>query len=118
MITYSLIQGGYEIFVDGAKVIHQPHSPTRGVSVKLTEQEAEGIAKLICAKLEQGVDPTVLAEEEQEIRDSQYKLILSIAKNRNGQADQKVLLAFNRTIQRIREISWLTKPSGWSDDND
>ena len=67
MITYSLIQGGYEIFVDGAKVIHQPHSPTRGVNVKLTEQEAEGIAKLICAKLEQGVDPTVLAEEEQEI---------------------------------------------------
>ena len=57
-------------------------------------------------------------EEEQEIRDSQYKLILSIAKNRNGQADQKVLLAFNRTIQRIREISWLTKPSGWSDEND
>jgi hypothetical protein len=67
MITYSLIQGGYEIFVDGAKVIHQPHSPTRGVNVKLTEQEAEGVAKLICAKLEQGVDPTVLAEEEQEI---------------------------------------------------
>lgn len=67
MITYSLIQGGYEIFVDGAKIIHQPHSPTRGVDVELTEQEAEGIAKLVCAKLEQGVDPTVLAEEEQEI---------------------------------------------------
>lgn len=67
MITYSLIQGGYEIFVDGAKIIHQPHSPTRGVDVELTEQEAEGIAKLICAKLDQGVDPTVLAEEEQEI---------------------------------------------------
>ena len=67
MIEYKLIEGGYEIFVNSAKVIHQPHSPTRGVSVKLTEQEAEGIAKLICAKLEQGVDPIILAEEEQEI---------------------------------------------------
>lgn len=53
-------------------------------------------------------------EEEQEILDSQYKLILSIAKNRSGQADQKVLLSFNKTYQRIKEIAWLTKPSGWS----
>ena len=67
MYTYQLIEGGYEIFVNSSKVIHQPHSPTRGVNVKLTDQEAEGIAKLICAKLEQGVDTTVLAEEEQEI---------------------------------------------------
>ena len=67
MYTYQLIEGGYEIFVNSSKVIHQPHSPTRGVNVKLTEQEAEGIAKLICAKLEHGVDPIILAEEEQEI---------------------------------------------------
>src|SRR5690554_8121857 len=74
MYTYQLIEGGYEIFVNSSKMIHQPHSPTRGVSVKLTEQEAEGIAKLICAKLEQGVDPTVLAEEEQEIRSEERRV--------------------------------------------
>lgn len=57
-------------------------------------------------------------EEEQDILDSKYKLILSIAKNRNGQAGQKVLLSFNKTIQRIKEIAWLTKPSSWTDQNE
>lgn len=56
--------------------------------------------------------------ERQEILNSKYKLILSIAKNRDGQSNQKVLFEFNRTIQRIREIAWLTKPSSWVNKND
>ena len=38
MIEYKLIDGGYEIYVNGAKVIHQPHSPTRGLDVTLLKE--------------------------------------------------------------------------------
>lgn len=57
-------------------------------------------------------------KEKQDIKDSKYKMILSIAKNRNGQSNQKVLFDFNRSLQRIREIDWLTKPSTWGKKND
>jgi hypothetical protein len=40
MIEYRLIDGGYEIYVNGAKVIHQPHSPTRGLDAPLAEGDS------------------------------------------------------------------------------
>ena len=39
MIEYRLIDGGYEIYVNGAKVIHQPHSPTRLDAPSLERQK-------------------------------------------------------------------------------
>jgi replicative DNA helicase len=57
-------------------------------------------------------------KDKEDILDSKYKMILNIAKNRNGQANQKVLFEFNRTLQRIKEIDWLTKPSTWGKRND
>ena len=59
-----------------------------------------------------------MIKKKQDIKDSKYKMILSIAKNRNGQSNQKVLFDFNRSLQRIREIDWLTKPSTWGKKND
>ena len=67
MIEYRLIDGGYEIYVNGAKVIHQPHSPTRGLDVPLAEGEAERLAKLVCKKLELGVSAVVESSEEAEL---------------------------------------------------
>ena len=67
MIEYRLIDGGYEIYVNGAKVIHQPHSPTRGLDVTLAEGEAERLAKLVCKKLELGTSAVVESSEEAEL---------------------------------------------------
>jgi len=52
--------------------------------------------------------------EKQEVLDSQYKVIFSIAKNRNGQSNQKILFEFNHSLQRVKEIDWITKPSTWT----
>lgn len=52
-------------------------------------------------------------EEKQQILDSQYKVVFSIAKNRNGQSNQRVLFEFNHSLQRVKEVDWLTKPSTW-----
>jgi replicative DNA helicase len=57
-------------------------------------------------------------KDKQDQLDSKYKVILNIAKNRNGQSNQKVLFEFNRTIQRIKEVDWITKPSTWGKKND
>jgi replicative DNA helicase len=54
-------------------------------------------------------------DDKKAILDSKYKVILNIAKNRNGQANQKILLEFNMPLQRIKEIDWITKPSTWVD---
>ena len=56
-------------------------------------------------------------EEKNNILNSKYKVILNIAKNRNGQSNQKILYEFNHTNQRIKEIDWLTKPTVWKDHN-
>jgi len=54
-------------------------------------------------------------EEKKDVLDSKYKVILKIAKNRNGQSNQKILLGFDHNYQRIKEVDWLTKPSSWVD---
>ena len=53
-------------------------------------------------------------EEEKKILNSEYKVILNVAKNRNGQSNQKILFEFNHNLQRIKEIEWLTKPTSWT----
>lgn len=57
-------------------------------------------------------------KDKQDQLDSKYKVVLNIAKNRNGQSNQKVLFEFNRTVQRIKEVDWITKPSTWVKKND
>lgn len=53
-------------------------------------------------------------EDKQDVLDSKYKVIFCIAKNRNGQSNQKILFEFNHSLQRVQEIDWLTKPSTWT----
>lgn len=54
-------------------------------------------------------------EDKNNILNSKYKVVLNIAKNRNGQSNQKILYEFNHTNQRIKEIDWITKPTVWKD---
>lgn len=57
-------------------------------------------------------------KDKEDIANSKYKVVLNIAKNRNGQSNQKVLFEFNKAFQRIKETDWLTKPSTWVSKND
>lgn len=65
MYTYQLTDKGYRILVGGvAPIIDQPHSPNFGLDFIHPAEVNERLAKLVCAKLNIGTNPTVLVDEE------------------------------------------------------
>jgi len=62
ILTYNLIDGGYEILRNGKVIVRQPLSPN--FNKKLTEEEAKNIAIYLIDKLEQGKFPLLSLEEE------------------------------------------------------
>lgn len=64
MHTYEVSEAGYDIFHDSAKIIHQPHSPNKGLDAPLTPLASEQIAKMLVGKLNAGCSPIVTLEEE------------------------------------------------------
>ncbi len=108
MIEYKLIDGGYEIYVDGAKTIYQPHSPTRGLDVPLTEAQAERLAKLVCKKLELGADVTVESSEEKElmttVSDSRIQEIAAASLEKSQKIALEPQYSFEELKKDIRDI--------------
>lgn len=65
MYTYQLTEKGYRILVGGvAPIIDQPHSLNFGLEFVHPAEVNERLAKLVCAKLNIGTNPTVTVEEE------------------------------------------------------
>ena len=62
ILTYNLIDGGYEILRNGKVIVRQPLSPN--FNKKLTEEEVKNIAIYLIDKLEQGKFPLLSLEEE------------------------------------------------------
>lgn len=58
-------------------------------------------------------EPKDEKEEKDWLNKGKQNVILYIAKNRNGQSGHKVLFDFNKNLQRVKEISWLTAPDGF-----
>lgn len=54
-------------------------------------------------------------EEKKRYIDGDQDLILFLAKNRGGKANQKFLYKFLKNTQRLIEVKWLTAPSSWND---
>ncbi|MCH1910578.1 DUF4907 domain-containing protein [Leptospira noguchii] len=56
---------GYDIFVNSARTIHQPHIPgLRGVKGFDLESQAEQAANLVIDKLQSGMMPPTITEQE------------------------------------------------------
>ncbi|EQA72768.1 DUF4907 domain-containing protein [Leptospira noguchii] len=65
--TYQNNSGGYgyDIFVNSARTIHQPHIPgLRGVKGFDLESQAEQAANLVIDKLQSGMMPPTITEQE------------------------------------------------------
>lgn len=111
MIEYKLIDGGYEIYVNGAKTIYQPHSPTRGLDVLLTKEEAERLAKLICKKLELGDSAVINSSEEAELlANVADKRIQEIAEHsllehsRGNGESQSTITGLEKEVRDLKEM--------------
>lgn len=69
-ISYQLIPSesntwGYDIFVDGSKIIHQPSRPALpGNSGFDTKEKAQKIANLVIEKIKKGEMPPTISTEE------------------------------------------------------
>lgn len=111
MTEYKLINGGYEIYVNGAKTIYQPHSPTRGLDVPLTEAQAERLAKLVCKKLEIGAPAIVESAEEAELMikttDTRIQEIANtslVERSQEVQESQITIASLQKEIQDLKGI--------------